>query len=114
MEECLFCKIIEKKISSEIIYEDDKVIAIKDINPQAPVHLLIIPKKHMSTLLDLGEGEKELIGQIYLVANKLAKEKSIAQSGFRVVANCGLDSGQEVFHIHFHLVGGRRLGWPPG
>jgi len=114
MKECLFCKIIKKKIPSEIAYEDDRLIAIKDINPQAPVHLLIIPKKHISTLLDLSEEDRELIGHTYLVANKLAKEKSTAQCGFRIVANCGPDSGQEVFHIHFHLLGGRKLGWPPG
>ncbi len=114
MKECLFCKIIKRKIPAEMVYEDKKLIAIKDIHPQAPVHLLIIPKKHIPTLLDLNNKDKELIGHIYLVADRLAKERSTAQCGFRVVANCGPDSGQEVFHIHFHLLGGRRLGWPPG
>ena len=114
MKECLFCKMVKKKIPSAIVYEDDRLIAIKDIRPQAPVHLLIIPKKHIPTLLDLSEEDRELIGHTYLVANKLAKEKSTAQCGFRIVANCGPDSGQEVFHIHFHLLGGRKLGWPPG
>ncbi len=114
MEECLFCKIVKKEIPAEMVYEDKKLIAIKDIHPQAPVHLLVIPKKHISTLLDLSEEDKELIGHIYLAANRLAKKKSTAQCGFRIVANCGPDSGQEVFHIHFHLLGGRKLGWPPG
>lgn len=114
MAECLFCKIINREIQAEIVYEDERLLAIKDIRPQAPVHLLIMPKKHISTLLDLTEEDKDLIGNIYLVANRLAKEKSTAQCGFRIVANCGPDSGQEVFHIHFHLLGGRKLNWPPG
>jgi histidine triad (HIT) family protein len=114
MQECLFCKIIKGEIASEICYRDDKVIALKDIKPQAPVHLLIIPKKHISTLLELREEDKELVGHIYSVANQLAKRESLARSGFRVVANCGPDSGQEVFHIHFHLLAGRKFAWPPG
>lgn len=114
MAECLFCKIINHEIPSEIVYEDEKLLAIKDIHPQAPVHLLIITKKHIPTLLDLAGEDKDLIGDIYLVANRLAREKSTAQCGFRLVTNCGPDSGQEILHIHFHLLGGRKLNWPPG
>jgi len=114
MEECLFCSIVNKKVPANIVYEDEQVIAFRDINPQAPVHLLIMPKKHIPTIVDLTSEDKDLIGEIYLVAQKLASQESIAQCGFRIVANCNADAGQAVFHIHFHLLGGRKLGWPPG
>jgi histidine triad (HIT) family protein len=114
MEDCLFCKIINKKIPSAIVFEDDKVIAFRDIDPQAPVHILIVPRKHVPTLMDLTDEDKEIIGYIYLVAKKLAQKEGVAKKGFRVVANCNADAGQAVFHIHFHLLGGRRLSWPPG
>lgn len=114
MEECLFCDIVNKKVPANIVYEDERVIAFRDINPQAPVHLLIVPKKHIPTIVDLTSEDKALIGEIYLVAQKLAFQESIAQCGFRIVANCNADAGQVVFHIHFHLLGGRKLGWPPG
>ena len=114
MEDCLFCKIIDGQIDSDIVYEDNKVIAFKDINPQAPTHILIVPKKHISTLLDLEEEDNQLIGHIYQVANELAKEEGIAEDGFRVVSNCKEAGGQTVFHIHYHLLGGRDLQWPPG
>ena len=114
MEDCLFCKIIDGQIDSDIVYEDEQVIAFKDINPQAPTHILIAPKKHISTLLDLEEADNQLIGHIYQVANKLAKEEGIAEDGFRVVSNCKEAGGQTVFHIHYHLLGGRDLQWPPG
>ncbi len=114
MEECLFCDIVNKKVPANIVYEDERVIAFRDSNPQAPVHLLIVPKKHIPTIVDLTSEDKDLIGEIYLVAQKLASQESIAQCGFRIVANCNVDAGQAVFHIHFHLLGGRKLGWPPG
>lgn len=114
MEDCLFCGIVEGNIPSKKVYEDDRILAFEDINPRAPVHILVIPKSHKATLLELEEADKETIGNIYLVINKLAREKKIADEGFRVVVNCGKRAGQEVFHIHFHLLGGRSMQWPPG
>jgi len=114
MERCIFCDIINKKVAANIVYEDDRVIAFRDINPQAPVHLLIVPKKHIATIMDLTSEDKDLIGEIHLVAQKLASQESIAQCGFRIVENCNADAGQAVLHIHFHLLGGRKLTWPPG
>ena len=113
-KDCLFCKIIDKEIPSAFVFEDDKVIAFRDINPQAPVHILIVPRRHIATLMDLTEKDKEIVGHIYLVAKKLAEKEGVSEKGFRVVANCNADAGQAVFHIHFHLLGGRRLQWPPG
>ena len=112
--DCLFCKIINGEIPSEKVYEDDYVYAFNDISPTAPVHVLIVPKKHISTLNDIEENDAELIGRIYLAAKKIAKEKGIAEDGYRVVTNCNKMAGQTVFHIHFHLIGGRELGWPAG
>ena len=112
--ECLFCQIIEGEVDSDIVYEDDKVVAFEDIDPQAPVHLLIIPKKHIPTLDELKDEDYSLIGHIYRVANKLAEKYEIAEDGFRIVSNCKEQGGQTVFHIHFHLLGGRSLQWPPG
>ncbi len=114
MEDCLFCKIAGGELGTEFVYEDDRVVAFKDLNPQAPVHLLIVPRKHISTLIDLKDEDYELVGHIYKVANKLAKDNDIAEDGFRLVSNCGEQGGQTVFHIHFHLLGGRALQWPPG
>jgi histidine triad (HIT) family protein len=114
MSDCIFCKIIKKEIPAKIIYEDDKVIAFEDINPQAPVHLLIVPIKHIPTLLDLKIEDNQLIGHIFLTANNLAKNKGISVSGFRAVFNCNKDAGQAVYHIHLHIFGGRRMAWPPG
>ena len=111
---CLFCHIAAKKTPSEMLFEDDRIIAIKDIIPQAPVHLLIIPKKHFSTILEIQEEDHEMIGSIFSVANHLAIEMDIDKSGFRLVVNCGAGAGQSVFHIHYHLLGGRPMKWPPG
>lgn len=110
MEDCIFCKIVNGEMDTELLYEDDKVVAFKDINPKAPIHFLIIPRQHISTILDLTEDNNELIGHIYQVANRLAREYGIAEDGFRIVANCNEDGGQVVFHIHFHLLGGEKLG----
>lgn len=114
MSACLFCGIIEGRIKGEIVYRDNSVVAFKDINPKAPVHILIVPTKHIATLLDLAEEDKELVGEIVSVANRLAKQQGIAKDGFRVVANCGAGAGQTVFHLHFHLLGARSFSWPPG
>jgi histidine triad (HIT) family protein len=114
MSECLFCGIIEGKIKGDIVYQDDSVVAFKDVGPKASVHILIVPRKHIATVLDLGPSDGALIGDIFRVAAKLAAEQGIAQKGFRVVVNCGSDAGQTVFHLHYHLLGGRHLSWPPG
>jgi len=112
--DCIFCRIVRREIPCDIVYEDDKVLAFNDIEPKAPVHILIIPKDHISGVLELDEHHKELMGHILTVASNLAGEKEIDESGFRVVVNSGPDAGQAVFHIHFHLLGGRSLAWPPG
>jgi len=114
LTDCLFCKISAGKMDTDFVYEDDKLVVFEDINPQAPVHLLIVPKKHIADLNNLEESENELIAHVYQVAKKMAAEKGIADSGYRLVSNCGDDGGQTVFHIHFHLLGGRTLQWPPG
>lgn len=110
MEDCIFCKIINREIPSDIVYEDDEVIAFKDIRPVTPVHILVIPKKHISMLTDLTEEDEALIGKIYTTINKIAKQEGFEKQGYRVIANCGKDSGQEVMHIHFHILGGKVLG----
>ena len=114
MSDCLFCGIVEGKIKGNIVYQDDSVVAFKDINPKAPVHVLIIPRKHVAGVLDLTAEDGALIGHIFAVAARLAREQGIAESGFRVVVNSGADAGQSVFHLHYHLLGGRRMTWPPG
>lgn len=112
MTECIFCKIVNKEIPSEIVYEDDKILAFKDINPQAPVHLLIIPKEHIASIMEFNDDD--LIKDIFVVIKKLAKELSLDNSGFRIVNNCGQEGGQTVYHVHFHLLGKRAMKWPPG
>ena len=110
MEDCLFCKIIKGDIPSNKVYEDDDVLAFRDINPIAPVHVLVIPKKHINSLVELEEEDKIVVGKIYMIINKIAKQEGILDRGFRVVVNCGSDGGQEVKHLHFHLLGGKKLG----
>jgi histidine triad (HIT) family protein len=107
--DCIFCKIVAGEIPSTKVYEDEEIIAFRDINPQAPVHIVIIPKKHIAALTDLSEADSALVGRLATVANGLAKEEGIAEKGYRVVINCGLEGGQLVPHLHLHLVGGRRL-----
>ncbi|MGH7773218.1 MAG: histidine triad nucleotide-binding protein [Candidatus Binatia bacterium] len=114
MSACLFCSIIKGEIKGDIVYQDDTVVAFRDINPKAPVHLLIVPRKHISTLLEVEKGDKGLIGDIFYVAAQLARNQGISKDGFRVVVNCGPGAGQSVYHIHFHLLGGRPFTWPPG
>jgi histidine triad (HIT) family protein len=114
MNECLFCKIINREIPAKIVYEDESILAFEDINPQAPVHVLLIPKEHFSSLNDIPEDKKGLLGHILLKARQVAEEKEVRDSGYRIVLNTARDSGQDVFHIHFHVLGGRRMTWPPG
>ena len=114
MDDCLFCKIINKTIPAEIIYENDRVLAFNDINPQAPTHILIIPKVHIPTLNDLEKDHDALIGELVLVASALAKELDISDDGYRTNFNCNDHGQQTVFHIHLHLIGGRQMTWPPG
>ena len=114
MSDCLFCKIINREIPADIVYEDDLVLAFSDINPQAPNHTLIIPKKHIAKISDLKEEEAHLIAHMVMAANKIAEEEGLADKGYRIVLNCGKDAGQEVFHIHMHLLSVRKFTWPPG
>jgi histidine triad (HIT) family protein len=114
MEKCIFCEIAEKRIESKIVYEDDKVVAFKDIHPQAPVHVLIIPRKHIPGVTSLEEGDRELVGHMFLVSQQLASDFSVHQCGFRLVVNSGPDAGQAVNHLHLHVLGGRTMRWPPG
>ena len=114
MEKCLFCKFVRKEIVTNIIYENKNIIAFPDINPQAPIHILLIPKTHFSTLNDLTSNDKELVGDLIYSASELAKREGIAEQGYRVGFNCNEFGGQTVFHIHLHLLGGRKFGWPPG
>ncbi|SHM05680.1 histidine triad (HIT) family protein [Caldanaerovirga acetigignens] len=112
--ECVFCKIAKKEIPASVVYEDEDVIAFKDINPQAPIHLLIIPKNHLSSIMEVDENNGDLVKKIVKVAQSLARENNIDKKGFRLVVNTGDDGGQTVHHLHFHLLGGRFMTWPPG
>jgi len=112
--ECIFCKIIDGQIPADLIYQDDSIVAFRDINPHAPTHVLIIPKKHIEKISDLNEEDEGLVGKMVLVAKKIAEDEGISESGFRLVFNNNKDAGQEVFHIHLHLLGGRKFSWPPG
>lgn len=110
MEDCLFCKIIKKEIPSSIVYEDEEIIAFKDINPVTPIHILVVPKKHIPSLVELEKEDEIFIGKIYTVINKIAKEQGVSENGYRVIVNCGEDGGQTVPHLHFHLLAGEKLG----
>jgi histidine triad (HIT) family protein len=112
--ECLFCKIAAGTIKSNIIYQDEHILAFDDIQPQAPLHKLIIPRQHIATLNDLDPDSQSLVGQMVLIGKKLAQELGIAQDGYRLVFNCNQQGGQEVYHLHLHLLGGRQMNWPPG
>lgn len=111
---CLFCKIAAGQIPVEFLYGDDKVVAFRDIKPQAPVHVLIIPREHIPTVNDVDRADTEAVGRLVFAAGKIAKELGIDKSGYRFVMNCNKDAGQEVFHLHAHLLGGRKFDWPPG
>jgi len=112
--DCIFCKIIKKEIPAKIVFEDDKMLAFEDIHPQAPVHILIIPKNHIEKTSDLTNAHVQMIGELILAAKEIAKSKALSESGYRIVLNCNKDAGQEVFHLHVHLLGGRKFTWPPG
>ena len=114
MDNCIFCKIAAGEIPATKVYDDGEVLAFRDINPEAPVHLLVIPRRHIATLNDLTEADAALIGRLYLAAKQVAIELGVAENGYRTVINCNRDAGQIVFHVHMHLLAGRELGWPPG
>jgi histidine triad (HIT) family protein len=113
-EDCLFCKIIAGEVPSTIVHQDDDVVAFEDINPQAPTHVVIVPRQHIPTVNDLEDGDQELFGKLATAAKKIAGDRGIAEDGYRLVMNCNAGAGQSVWHIHMHLLGGRRLRWPPG
>ena len=110
----IFSKIINKEIKANIIYEDESVLAFEDVNPQAPIHILIIPKKEIKTANHIEQDDAQLIGKLFLTAKNIAKKKNIDKNGYRLVVNCNDDGGQTVYHLHLHLIGGRKLSWPPG
>ncbi len=112
--DCLFCKISAGTIPAKMVFENERIVAFDDINPQAPTHIQIIPRKHIATTLELGAEDRELMGEIVQTAAALARERGIAESGFRLVVNTNPGAGQSVYHLHVHLIGGRRFGWPPG
>ena len=114
MSDCLFCKIVEGEIPCDKIFENDQVIAFRDLNPQAPTHILVIPRKHISTVNELTADDKNIVGEMVLAAQAVAKQEGIEESGYRLVMNCNEGAGQTVFHIHLHIMGGRRMNWPPG
>lgn len=114
MDDCIFCRIAAGDIPAERVFEDDRVVAFRDLNPQAPTHVLVIPRRHISTLNDLGPDDEALVGHLMVAAKTVAGEAGFADAGYRTVMNCNADGGQTVFHIHLHLLGGRRLHWPPG
>lgn len=114
MTDCLFCKIRDGEIPSEKVYENDDVLAFRDVNPQAPTHVLIVPRKHISTVNDLQDEDRGIMGQLFLAAQDIAGAEGIAEDGYRLVVNCNAKAGQTVFHIHMHLLGGRNMTWPPG
>jgi histidine triad (HIT) family protein len=114
MEDCLFCKIADRSIPSKIVFEDENVVAFEDITPQAPTHILVIPRKHISTLNDTTETDRDLLGSIVLAAVSIARDRQLSSSGYRIVWNTNRGAGQSVFHIHLHLLGGRSMAWPPG
>ena len=114
MTDCLFCKIVTRQIQGSIVYEDDHVLAFNDINPQAPTHVLIVPKRHIASLDDLTPGDDQIVGELARRAAAIARDRGIAAGGYRTVFNTNRDAGQTVFHIHLHLLGGRSMQWPPG
>jgi histidine triad (HIT) family protein len=112
--DCLFCRIVRKELPARILFENERLLAFEDSRPRAPVHVLVIPKDHFASLNDAPDGAEALLGEILFRAREIAREKGIGESGYRIVLNTAGDSGQEVFHIHFHILGGRRMAWPPG
>ena len=114
MADCLFCKMVSGEITPDTVYEDDDILAFQDINPQAPLHVLIIPKAHIATVNDLSDANAATVGRLFLTAKQIAADNDLTDPGYRLVVNCNADAGQTVFHIHLHLLGGRPMTWPPG
>ena len=114
MSDCLFCKILDGEVPADVVYENDTVLAFRDINPQAPTHILIIPRQHISTIDDIDPEHELMVGRLFSAAKEIAAEEGLSEKGYRVVMNCGEGAGQSVFHIHLHLLGGRGFNWPPG
>ncbi len=114
MSDCIFCKIAGKQIPSKIVHEDDQAVAFDDVNPQAPTHVLVIPRRHVASIAELNEADTGLLGHLMLTGSKVAKQKGIAEDGYRLVVNTGRNGGQTVFHLHLHVLGGRPMHWPPG
>ena len=114
MSHCVFCKIVAGEKPAATVYDDDQVLAFRDIQPEAPIHIIIIPKRHIATLNDLTAADAELIGRMHLAARQVALDLGVAESGYRTLINCNRDAGQYIFHVHMHLLAGRNLGWPPG
>lgn len=114
MADCIFCKMVAGEINPDVVYEDEEVLAFRDVNPQAPVHVLVVPRRHIATLNDVTEAEAPLIGRLYLAAKKVAEHEGIAERGYRTLINCNPEAGQSVFHLHLHVLGGRPMHWPPG
>ena len=113
-QDCLFCRILDGEIPADIIHESESTVAFRDLNPQAPTHVLIIPRRHIATINDIEPDDEELIGSLYSAAKQVAQDEGLTEDGYRVVMNCGEGAGQSVFHLHLHLLGGRPLNWPPG
>lgn len=114
MSDCIFCKIVNKEISATVVYEDDKILAFHDLSPVAPQHVLVIPKVHIDNMNGIDEASGEIIGHLFTKIKEISKELGIDESGYRIVSNCGVEGGQTVGHLHFHLAGGRQMQWPPG
>ena len=112
--DCIFCNIVNKKIPAKTVFEDKEVMAFEDVKPQAPVHIMVIPKAHIGKVSEMKDEHLSLVGKLVLAAKNIAKDKGIQERGYRIVINCNKDAGQEVFHLHLHLLGGRKFGWPPG
>ena len=113
-KDCLFCKIVDGELNAVVVYENDSLVAFRDIDPKAPTHILLIPRRHIATMNDLQESDESLAGEMFLAAARIAADEGLADDGYRVVMNCNEAAGQTVFHLHLHLLGGRDLGWPPG
>lgn len=114
MEDCLFCKMVAGEIKPDTVFEDDEILAFRDINPQAPLHVLVIPKRHIATTNDLTDEDAGLVGRLVLAARRIAVDEGVDEAGYRLAINCNAGAGQSVFHVHVHLLAGRRFGWPPG
>lgn len=114
MSDCLFCKMVNGDIQPDVVFEDDSVLAFRDVNPQAPTYVLVVPKQHIATTNDLDDGNAQVVASMYLAAQVVARDAGIAESGYRMVMNCNAGAGQSVYHIHLHVLGGRPMQWPPG